>query len=1150
MRAFFSSLRFRLLLLILLAFVPAFGLTIYNGSGVHQLASAQARENVLRTTRLAAQNQEAQNEGARQLLEALSQLPQVRPENAADCNVLFASLLKLYPQYANLGMSDQNGNVYCSAIQSTPPANIADRSYFERALQGRSFAIGDYQVGRLTGVGSINFAYPVMDANNAVNGVVFAALDLKWLNQVVSRIGLPPGSTLLMLDSNGTILARYPDGDQWIGKQLPDAPIIQAVLKSRSEDTIETSGLDGVQRVYAYTPLNTQAAGNIYIVVGVPSQVAFAEVGRLQTINLIGLGLVVLLVGIATLLFSYRYIFRWMNRLVAATHQVAAGNLAMHSGISYQMGEFGQLAQAFDEMASSLDQRTSELRRVNRALRTISQFNQTMVRANSEEELLNEACRAIVEVGEYSVTWVGFAEKDEASTLRPVAQYGFEEGLLESVKISWADNELGQGPSSLAIRNGRTNLIKDLKTDPAVPPWRDYALARGITSAVAIPLLEDGQPFGVLDIFAADPAAFGEEEITLLEELAGDLAYGLQSLRTRANHEKAVKEITRLARFPTENPNPVLRVRRDGEILYANSASAPLLEQWGCTVGELLPERWCGLIEESFATGKKKEVEENGVDKIYSLVLAPLTESDYVNIYGSDITEKKRADQALQESSLRLHLAVEASNIGLWDWDLTNNQVYFSPQYKAQLGYRDDEFPDQLEEWENRLHPDERRRVIALVRKYIAAPKQDIEIEFRMQHKDGSYRWIIGRAEVLRDSDGKPVRMIGSNIDITERKKAEAALLESERRYRDMLEDIHLLAVILNLEGNITFCNDYLVELSGWPRDELIGQNWFERFIDPGHPVTLLFDETMGEGKFPIHYENEIITRDGQHRLIAWNNTALRDPDGTVTSVASIGEDITDRKRAEEEIRKLNEELEQRVTQRTAELEAKNRELETFTYSVSHDLKAPLRGIDGYSRLLLEDHTAQLDEEGQMFLSTIRRATDQMSQLINDLLDYSRLERRSMTMRPVDLNELVDDVLSELDAEIKEHGVALTTDIACQTVTAEPEGLMQALRNLIDNAVKFSSANPAPCIEIVGRETEAGCLISVKDNGIGFDMQYHDRIFEIFQRLSHSDEYPGTGIGLTIVRKIMQRMGGRVWAESTLGQGATFYLEIPRNNEK
>ena len=247
-----------------------------------------------------------------------------------------------------------------------------------------------------------------------------------------------------------------------------------------------------------------------------------------------------------------------------------------------------------------------------------------------------------------------------------------------------------------------------------------------------------------------------------------------------------------------------------------------------------------------------------------------------------------------------------------------------------------------------------------------------------------------------------------------------------------------------------------------------------------------------------------------------------------------------------QEVQDSNIKLEKRVAERTADLEAKNRELETFTYSVSHDLKAPLRGIDGYSRLLIEDHASQLDEEGLSFLKTVRSATGQMNQLIEDLLTYSRLERRSLTNESVDIKAMIENLILERKDDIRRNNIKLVQNIDKIDLSVDHKAVEQAMRNLLDNAIKFSSGNANPVIGIsLTKSNKENIILCVEDNGIGIDMKYSDKIFDIFQRLHLPEEYPGTGIGLALVKKAMQRIGGRVWVESELGAGSKFYLEIP-----
>jgi DNA-binding LacI/PurR family transcriptional regulator/signal transduction histidine kinase len=252
-------------------------------------------------------------------------------------------------------------------------------------------------------------------------------------------------------------------------------------------------------------------------------------------------------------------------------------------------------------------------------------------------------------------------------------------------------------------------------------------------------------------------------------------------------------------------------------------------------------------------------------------------------------------------------------------------------------------------------------------------------------------------------------------------------------------------------------------------------------------------------------------------------------------------------KRVQQALSRLTEALEQRVVERTAELETKNRELETLTYSVSHDLRSPLRGIDGYSSLLLEEYQDALHGAGQQYLKMIRLATSQMHKLLKDLSTYLSFEQRAVQNSSVYLPSIIQNLLSSFFEVIQNCQIQVMVNIPFENIFTDEKILSLALENLFDNSLKFTKNSPQPKIEIGGRETEEGCILWVKDNGIGFDMKYHDRIFELFQHLNHVEDYPGAGIGLAVVRKALQCLGGEAWAESSSGEGAIFFLEIPKS---
>lgn len=385
-RVSFASLRVRLLLLVLLAVVPALALTLYTHLEERRRAAAQVQDEALRLARLISADHERLIEGARQLLVTLARLPAVRGRDPAACSALFAMLLKQYPLYANLGATRADGNIVCSALPLTQPINAADRAWFQRAVQTRQVAVGEYQIGRITKKATVNFGYPILDEAGRVRAVVFAALDLAWLNELAAQAQLPPGSMLTVIDRKGTTLVRYPDQAKWIGMSMPESRIVKAILAHQGVGTAEAPGADGSPRLFSFAPLGrTPQGADAYVSIGIPTAVAFADADRTLVRNLAGLALVAVLALVAAWVGGDLFILRHVQALVRATKRLSAGDLRARTGPPYGKGELSHLARAFDEMAESLE-RAEGRRRLEEELRRknyeLEQQNRSIQEAN------------------------------------------------------------------------------------------------------------------------------------------------------------------------------------------------------------------------------------------------------------------------------------------------------------------------------------------------------------------------------------------------------------------------------------------------------------------------------------------------------------------------------------------------------------------------------------------------------------------------------------------------------------------------------------------------------------------------------------------------------------------------------------------------
>jgi len=421
---------------------------------------------------------------------------------------------------------------------------------------------------------------------------------------------------------------------------------------------------------------------------------------------------------------------------------------------------------------------------------------------------------------------------------------------------------------------------------------------------------------------------------------------------------------------------------------------------------------------------------------------------------------------------------------------------------------------------------------------------KQISIEEENIEPDGKHIYISVKFPLF-NHQGNLHGVGGISTDITERKKMETTLRESEELFRKVFEEGPLGMAMANLEdGRLTSVNQALCNMLGYTREELLKLT----FVDVTHPGHQSEDieavKKMLEGKIQCHNtEKRYLKKNGE---VIWATRALTkisDIAGQDPYTLSMIMDITEKKLAEEEIKKNSLQLENIVSERTSELKIINKELEAFSYSVSHDLRAPLRSIDGFSQSLLEDYSDKLDDTGKNYLNRVRSAAQRMALLIDDMLNLARVTRTTMNLGSVDLSAIASAICAGLKDNDKKRSAEFTIEPGLND-KADLSLIRAALQNLFDNAWKFTSKNPFTKIEFGQTEIDNRMVYFIRDNGAGFNMEYAEKLFIPFQRLHQQKEFTGTGVGLATVQRIIHRHNGSIWAEGQVNIGATFYFTL------
>jgi PAS domain S-box-containing protein len=980
----------------------------------------------------------------------------------------------------------------------------------------------------------------------------------------------------------------------------------------------------------------------------------------------------------------------------------------------------------------ALEQSRAELKQSNLSLAAINTIADRVFRTFDEQSAAKEAVTAIAEYSKSPSISFHIVDPEHS---RLTLAYTTEKN--QAMVNRMRELPIEGSISGRAIRENTVFGIEDLRQDNRLlPKARDAALQQGYMSAVCIPVSFQDEVLAVINFAYQESRTLSPAELDTYLSIGKSIGVALANARHISRLEIEMHE-RQQAEETLRNIAIGVSAATGGEFfrsLVSNVADtfsldyAFLGELDESTKDKIKTIAFCmkGAMEDNFEYDLKYTPCENVITKhpciiadsvqqqypkdlmlrdmgIVSYVGTPLRNSKgsviglFVAMHSKPLSnaqlimstlqifavraaaelERLEGEVALRSSEEHLRLALNASNVGTWDWDIASGKVTWSQNIEKIFKLAPGAFKGGYDDYFDLIHPQDTTHVQTAIDEALKGLRP-YSVEHRIKnnsHTGQGECWMYCQGEVQRDTTGKPIRMLGTISDISERKNAELEIKASQKMLQLVLDSIPSRVYWKDLDFKYLGCNKLFAEDAGIQSvQQIIGKTdydmawrehadhyraddqkvmrsgvpklrneetqirngktvWLETsklpltdlngnimgllgtYTDISVRKQALEDKRRSDQRLMLHFKqtplavvewntemeivewnraaerifgysrdeaigrqvvdliipqesrnqvnrvadalihtqggdrntNKNITKDGRTIICEWYNTPLVDDSGHVIGVASAAMDITERINTEHELAQYREHLEELVTQRTDELTRVNKELEAFSYSVSHDLRAPLRSIDGFSQILLEDYIDKLDEQGKDYLHRVRNGAQRMAQLIDDMLKLSRLTRSSLNCETVNLSEISNEIVAAMQKESPRRDVEV--HITPNMLAYGDEGLLiVVLDNLISNAWKYTSKKPHAIIEIGGFSDDKETTYWVKDNGAGFNMKYVDKLFGAFQRLHPVQEFEGSGIGLATVARIIHSHGGSVWAEGEENQGATFYFALPNSH--
>ncbi|MBK9925880.1 MAG: PAS domain S-box protein [Anaerolineales bacterium] len=838
---------------------------------------------------------------------------------------------------------------------------------------------------------------------------------------------------------------------------------------------------------------------------------------------------------------------------------------------------------------------------MKRLYATLSQVNQIIVHVKSHKELYQSICDVVLKFGELALAWIGLLD-EKTGDIQPVAVSGMGADIVRwpfPVINIYAKTPLN-GVIVEAMHTSKAVTSQDVQTDKRTKALHDVVQKFGFHSLATVPFRLREKTIGILVMISVERGIFqAEEELKLFDEMGLDISFALDTMETEAERKQAEEKIRNMAKFPDENPFPVLRISDTGTILYANQSSQPILKEWSTVIGQEVPTFWLKKVEEVLKSRSQQEVDTTISDRTFSLTITPIFNESYVNIYGRDITERKKAEQQLRQSEEKFSKTFRSSPAALLVTRLADGKyLEVNEAYTHIVGYTREELIGHLTtEFNIYLYPEQRQEVI----RQLQAKGALYNYEITIQNKYGEHRTVLASLEGINFNN--EACLLSSMLDITERKQAEEKIQLQNERLKVLHEIDTAILTSHSLENiidtalihvrQLVGCHSVTLTLFDWRANEaeIIGAkgNLETSLQKEAHLPLELFDDlgkTLSQNQQLVITELDeapssipqfqtllkaglqsvcILPLYSQWKLIGTFDMFSETRNFFNEESIHLGREVANQvaiaisqNNLIEDLRILNAELEQRVINRTTELNQTNIELEhanrvksEFLANMSHELRTPLNSILGLSESLLERTRGPLNDSQQEYIQTIESSGQHLLDLINDILDLSKVEAGKLDYYPqtVDVSTLCRSSM----AFVREQALRRSVDIVYESNTedlkiyADARRLKQVLVNLLSNAVKFTSERGQVTLEVRAYPERDTVQFSVSDTGIGITPDNLRKLFQPFVQVDSAlnRQFEGTGLGLTLVQRLTDMHGGSVEVESEVGKGSRFTVNIP-----